>query len=219
MCFSAGASFTAATALATAGYFSVRKTESRRQLPFASIPYLFAVQQFAEGVFWLTSGGSVSPMWESPAILIFLVFAQVVWPFWIPLSVYVVETVKQRKRLLTLFLIIGIGLATYHLYCLLVYPVHAYVSGYHVEYSLNFPLLSQNITGPFYVLVTILPLFISSVNRMNVLGVAIAASFVITYFFYTQYLISVWCFFAAVISGIVLWILSDRVVTVRSLLQ
>jgi hypothetical protein len=34
-------------------------------------------------------------------------------------------------------------------------------------------------------------------------------SCLITALFFTQYLISVWCFFAALISGVIFWILRD----------
>lgn len=219
MCFSAGASFAAATVLGTIGFFSIRKVESRSQFVFAAIPFLFAVQQLIEGIFWLTAGGTVSSRWEAPSVMIFLVFAQVVWPAWVPLSVYLTETVIPRRRSLAAFLTVGVTLALYHLWCLFVFPVHAEVNGQHVEYSVNFPPVGKNITGAFYVMVTVVPLFISSVKRVNVLGLTIFLSFVVTFYFYREHLISVWCFFAAVISGIVLWILSERAATAQSLLE
>jgi hypothetical protein len=42
---------------------------------------------------------------------------------------------------------------------------------------------------------------------MWVLGTAIAASYVMTAIYYDFYTISVWCYFAAVLSVIVVWIL------------
>lgn len=45
MCFSASASF---------GVASIKKTHHPSQLLFASIPFIFGVQQIAEGLLWLT---------------------------------------------------------------------------------------------------------------------------------------------------------------------
>ncbi|NLL89783.1 MAG: hypothetical protein GX226_01560, partial [Dehalococcoidales bacterium] len=49
--------------------------------------------------------------------------------------------------------------------------------------------------------------FISSVKRMWVFGVLIAVACIVTGIFFSQFLTSIWCFFAAVISVIVYWIL------------
>ncbi len=65
----------------------------------------------------------------------------------------------------------------------------------------------MSIAFVFYLITTIAPFFISSVKRMWVFGILIAVSCVVTGIFFSQYLTSVWCFFAAVISIIVYWIL------------
>jgi hypothetical protein len=54
MCFSASASFGASLVLSVIGVATIKNTRHREQLPFASIPFVFAVQQFSEGVLWLT---------------------------------------------------------------------------------------------------------------------------------------------------------------------
>jgi hypothetical protein len=59
-----------------------------------------------------------------------------------------------------------------------------------------------------YFIPTVLSLFISSVKRMNMLGFAILLSFITTKVLFGDYLISVWCFFAAMLSLIVLGITS-----------
>ena len=44
MCFSAPASFIAGTALSLIGVDALRKTKTRREIPFAIIPLLFGIQ-------------------------------------------------------------------------------------------------------------------------------------------------------------------------------
>jgi hypothetical protein len=45
--------------------------------------------------------------------------------------------------------------------------------------------------------------------RTHLLGILKFLSCLITAIFFTQYLISVWCFFAALISGVIFWLLRD----------
>lgn len=54
MCFSAGASFAAGTALSIVGVLTVRNSRGARELPLALIPLLFGVQQLTEGVLCLS---------------------------------------------------------------------------------------------------------------------------------------------------------------------
>ncbi len=118
MCFSATASFVASAGLAAIGVASIRKVKDKQQMPLASIPIIFAVQQFAEGLVWLsvTRDG-----WESiqyPASYAFLIVAQVIWPILFPTAFMFFEEDKVRKKLLKLLIIPGIIVAFYFLFIL-----------------------------------------------------------------------------------------------------
>ncbi len=52
-------------------------------------------------------------------------------------------------------------------------------------------------------------------RRMSLMGILMMVSCLITGVFYAEYLTSVWCFFAAITSGVIYWILSEAPVTVR----
>jgi len=54
MCFSATASFTAGATLSALGIATLTQIRSRRELLLGSFPLLFAIQQFFEGLVWLT---------------------------------------------------------------------------------------------------------------------------------------------------------------------
>ena len=54
MCFSATASFVASGALSALGVATLRATQRKAEIPFATIPLLFGIQQFVEGVLWLS---------------------------------------------------------------------------------------------------------------------------------------------------------------------
>ena len=54
MCFSAGASFAGGAVLSVVGIATQGKVRKPKQRLFAVIPLLFALQQFAEGILWIT---------------------------------------------------------------------------------------------------------------------------------------------------------------------
>jgi len=60
-----------------------------------------------------------------------------------------------------------------------------------------------------YLTATIGPLFVTSVKRVYILGVIMGAAFIVSALFYVRCLTSVWCFFAAVISFVVFYIIRD----------
>ena len=59
----------------------------------------------------------------------------------------------------------------------------------------------------FYVIATIIPFFVSSISLGNVMGTAIAIFLIATYYFIKVHLISVWCFFSAITSILVFFII------------
>ncbi len=83
------------------------------------------------------------------------------------------------------------------------------ISGYHIVYKNNFPRYFANYAFALYLIATITPLFVSSITKTHLMGVLMFLSCLITAIFFTQYLTSVCCFFAALLSGVIYWILSD----------
>lgn len=206
MCFSSEASFGASIVLGTIGVVAVSKVKKPSQIPFAVIPLMFAVQQASEGMLWIGLSDPNHESWRHWPVYFFLVFAQVIWPVWIPFSVLLLERKQLRKKILTIFLFIGLLISSYLLYCLFVYEVSAEVRSGHIRYNLYFPESLVWISGIFYFIPIGFSPLVSSVKGMTVLGLATLLSFVITEIFLEDHLISVWCFFAAILSIMVLGI-------------
>src|SRR6516162_9297541 len=96
MCFSATASFGASIALTAIGVASVSKIQMRSQILFASIPILFAMQQLTEGFLWLTFTHPGHPVAQNFATYSFLFIAQIIWPTWVPLSIFYLMKPDER---------------------------------------------------------------------------------------------------------------------------
>jgi hypothetical protein len=116
MCFSATANFVGSGVLGTIGVATLTKVKHRRELLFAALPALFAVHQFMEGFVWLGLDGILSPAVAHNMGAAFMLYAQGLLPFILPLSVLLFEPdVKSRRRMLP-FLAIGTAIALYILW-------------------------------------------------------------------------------------------------------
>jgi hypothetical protein len=209
MCFSAEASFAGGVVISTLGILTVRKVHKPSQIIFASIPLFFGFQQINEGLLWLTIPLPEYELLQRIAMYIFQITALIIWPVMIPFSVLHMEQSVKRKKLLYALLAAGALLSLYYLYCLLFYTAVPSIDGFHIRYNNDFPLILQLPSFILYLVVTIVPLFVSSIRKTHLLGILMSLSCLVTGIFFTQYLTSVWCFFAALISGVIYWILNE----------
>lgn len=209
MCFSATASFAAAGLTSIAGGAAMHGARRRSQMLLAAIPLLFAIHQFAEGVLWLGLTQPQHAAWQRPAMFTFLFFAEVVWPSWVPLAVLALEEDPARRKVLRGLLALGIVLSLVRVYGLVAYPVSAAISGSHIQYRLDAPFALRRIGDVCYAIVTVVPPLVSGTRLVRWLGVLIVVSLVVSKLLFYETFISTWCFFAALISALV-------VVAVRS---
>ena len=202
MCFSAAASFSAGAALAAMGTLSLRSVNRPRQAMLAAIPLLFGVQQWIEGFVWLGITHEL-PQLNRWATTAYAVFAYLLWPAWLPLAVRLIEPSRGRRKLLDALLAAGAALSAWLLYLALTHGIVSQLKGRHIEYvsSSAFAVGSTLV----YVLATSISPLCSTHAGVRLFGVLALLSFAASYFFYETWLISVWCFFAALLSGVVLW--------------
>jgi len=210
MCFSATASFGASVCLTGLGIASVRMAKSPNQYGFASIPLVFGVQQFAEGVVWLSLEHESMSGWGPAASIAFLIFAQVVWPIWLPASFVMFEEDPKRRKILKLFLIPGIIVAAYFLYLLMTLPLVTEAVNHHVFYKLAFPVPLIPYAAALYLSATLIPPLLSRTYKIQMIGVVLFVSYVIARLFFQPSLISVWCFLAIVIGALVFMVLREE---------
>jgi hypothetical protein len=215
MCFSAEASFIGGAVILSIGVLTVKTVHKKSQLLFALIPVFFGIQQIMEGLLWLSIPWPDHALMESLGKYMFLTMADVLWPILIPLSVLFMEENPKRKKIIRLFLMTGIALALYYASCLLFYHVTPEIVKYHIHYKNDFPEKFSNAAFAVYLVATITPLFVSSIKRMRLFGYSLIFSCAVTAIFFTQYLTSVWCFFAALISVVIFWILRDARIKFR----
>lgn len=209
MCFSASASFGAGILLSVISIASLKKVQQPSQIYFGCIPIIFCVQQITEGFLWLALTDSKYAYLQEVTTYSFLFFAQILWPVWIPFAFLQLERNSKYKNYQRLLLGLGVVVSLYLAYCLVYYPVAAKVMGSHISYLQGYPEKISTYGSFLYILVTVFPSFISGIKQMWLLGLIILISYCVTILFYVDYIISVWCFFASVISSMV-WIILSK---------
>jgi hypothetical protein len=207
MCFSAEVSFGASAVISTVGIIAIKKSDKKEQLFFAMIPLMFGIQQFFEGWLWVSLQNEGYKTIETISTFGFLIFAQLIWPVWVPLSTYLVEKDKLRKRIITVPLIAGIGLFFLLGYRMIVYDVTAQIDQQHIYYTIGNFNSTNWWSGIFYLLPAVFPFVFSSIRQINFLGILMLLLFVVAKIFYIKYMISTWCLFAAVLSIYIIFIL------------
>lgn len=201
MCFSATASFSAAAVLGTLGYFSGKLVTNKRQIFLALVPFIFAFQQLLEGFIWLSqSDFGIFHNFPEYGKFFFLFIAISVWPVWISLSLLAVEKDPIRYKLLSLLLFIGV---VYNLMMMLEFWQGANdpginIIGHSIQYVL--PSRHSDIYYGAYLSAILIPPFVSSLRYAWVFGILNMIGLAVAQYFYSETFISVWCFFAAIMS-------------------
>lgn len=197
MCFSATASFTAGAALTVVGGLTVRKSQGARELPLALIPLLFGIQQLVEGVVWESLGRDL-PRVESWATFVYSTFSHVVWPILVPFAIMLVEPRIWRRRAIGAIGVLGLAVGLYLLFFMVRSPLEARVSGDSIAYESPHFYIAFVLVA--YFTATCISGFFSSHWCIRIFGalafilaVAAAAIAVATF-------VSVWCFYAAILS-------------------
>jgi hypothetical protein len=186
-------------ALLLLGSATISRTRGLVEIPYAAIPVLFAVQQLIEGALWhslptqtcTTHGLTVS----------YLLFSNVLWPVFVPIAVWLLEPRPERRRFIAWTMAGGAAVSLFFLVAIITQPVAATIKGSHIKYHLPHP--HDAIAVAIYAVSTCLSPLLSSHKMVRVFGVFLVASMVIAAILYLRWFSSVWCLFAALLSGLV----------------
>jgi hypothetical protein len=200
MCYSAEASLGVSGILLGIGSLSISKVKQRSQYFLASIPLFFALQQLSEGLLWLSLQNRFQGVSSQILILIFVIFGQTFWPIWIPISALMIEENGKRKKVIFYCFIIGVLISAFLLFHTFKTSPKAIIEEHHINYIFNYPPLLQTKFNLVYLIPTVISLIASSFKKINTLGILLLASYLISELFFYQYVFSIWCFFAAILS-------------------
>ncbi|MDR3550426.1 MAG: hypothetical protein P4L31_03365 [Candidatus Babeliales bacterium] len=217
MCFSAQASFIAATLLSTVGILSIAKARKMPMRILASSTLLFGIQQAIEGIVWLTLIHPASSLWiQQLASFCFIFFALIVWPLSVPILLCHLEKNILRKKILHFFIGAGMLSAACSLAGIYIYGIHPQIVNHHIAYSLiNLGDLESYsaiylINSILYVLALVGSMITSSISYMWLLGIIVGISLIISIANYWMTFGSVWCFFGGLSSILIYFIIQQE---------
>jgi len=202
MCFSATANFVGSGVLGAVGVATLTHVKHRRELLFATLPTLFAIHQFTEGFVWLGLDGILSPAVAHDMGAAFMLYAQGLLPFLLPLSVWLFEPDKKSRQRMTPFVFLGGATTLYILWALTAYPLQLYVRGNSIVYINQ--ATNNTAVAVLYVIATCGSLFFSKIRMMVVFGAANLAILLAVMEYKRYAFTSLWCAYAAVASVIIL---------------
>ena len=202
MCFSATANFVGSGVLGAVGVVTLTKVKHRREVLFASLPVLFAVHQFIEGFVWLGLDGVLAPAVAHDMGAAFMLYAQGLLPFLLPLSVLLFEPNATSRRRMLPFLILGGATTLYILWALAAFPLQLFVKGNSIVYINQ--ATNNTAVALLYVIATCGSLFFSKIKMMVIFGVANLAILLIVMEVKRYAFTSLWCAYAALASVIIL---------------
>jgi len=207
MCFSLEASFIASATLAAIGTKTIQITRNKDYLLFSSIPVLFALQQFCEGILWALLSCRPESVWRIVFAHGFLFFAFLVWPIYIPLSLALPEKDKTRKALLYSLILLGITVSALSGFFMFYNGIDARILSCHIFYEITIPKILFPWNAAAYIVAVSVPFFVSSIKYTKYFGVILLISAFASYYIWYYWFTSVWCFFAALLSISIYWIL------------
>ena len=197
------------------------KAERPGYKPLALVPFFFGVQQFVEGLEWTgIVGGKIEPL-TTMAGLGFLFFAYCFWMIWIPWSAWSIsrttDSTGLQRRLKWVAIVAPVLGISFYLPLLLNPPAlqPSVFSNGRLMYDVsNLQSIFHNFinTEPVGELVywgfIVLPLVAVSDKAVKLFGVLIFVSIFLTWITYSATFNSVWCFYCAVLSIMVVWIVN-----------
>lgn len=199
MCFSATASFVGSAVLGVIGVATLAEVKHRRQILFAAIPLLFAVHQLTEGFVWFGLNHSLPERVTKGAAAAYIMYAQGLLPFLLPLSVFLIEPTARRRQRMLVFLLLGGLIGLYLMWGLIAYPLQ--VSERHHSIVYFNTVTNTDTVAVLYVIATCGALFFSGFRDLVALGAANLVGLIVVMLVMRYAFTSVWCAYAAVISA------------------
>lgn len=216
MCFSAESSLAAGVALIPAGAYCVATALRKKHFAYlavAATPLLFGVQQLCEAGVWHGLEHH-DPELVRTASLAFLFFAIAFWPGWVPFGTAVLEERRGKRRFFYILGAIGLTIG-----CLVYVPAAMHygdwlevgIKGHSIQYDFSGLPAWHSAAGVvwqgLYLVAVCVPLLTSRDRQLRVLGVSIILAAVVTHVTFRYAFTSVWCFFAALLSAHICYVL------------
>lgn len=196
MCFSATASFTAAGALGVIGTVTMVRTRRPEEFSLATIPIVFAIQQFIEGLLWLSLNNSGT--YTLALTYLFLFFAFLWWPIYAPYLAFRLEKPGKRRTIIAGLCVLGAIVGSILYANFLLYPTAAININKCIFY--DSPHEYSALLTYLYIVAIVGAGLVSTQPIIKLFSLLLGGFALTAWLIFLNNFTSVWCFFAAIIS-------------------
>jgi hypothetical protein len=200
VCFSAQADLVGGVVVAVIGIDALRHVRKRRgHLALAALPLMLAAHQVDEAFVWWGLQGHVAAEVGRVATWVYLAFAFVVLPVYIPAMVLSLEPAGPRRSAMAVFIALGGVVSGILLAAMLVGPVSAALGEDHISYGIG--LHAGFLIVVAYVAVTCGSLLFSGYRPLAVFGIVNLIAVTVLAHLEIDGFASLWCGWAALTSA------------------
>src|SRR5882757_630159 len=202
MCFSPEADAVVGGIVVVVGVDALRHVREPKQILVASLPLLFGLHQLDEALVWLGLQGRISESVERVGIWVYVLFALAALPVLVPIAVLAVERSPGRKRLIGALAALGIAVGVSLAVAVFHGSVNAVIDGRHISYDVSALQRGGQITA-LYVVAACGALIVSSHRDLSTLGLLNIVAVPVLMWMTVSGFISLWCFWAAIVSVLI----------------
>ncbi|KJE20338.1 hypothetical protein FF36_05396 [Frankia torreyi] len=188
----------AAVVIGGVGVDAARHVRTGAQWPLAALPLLFAGHTLVEAFVWWGLRGDVSGRVQTVATVLYLIFAFLVLPVYVPVTVLVLEHVPRHRPIEIITLVAGVICAAGLAVALISKPFTARPEGHHIVYHVH--LHAGPVIIALYLVSTCGALIVSGRRFLRWFGVFNLAAVALLAWVATEAVTSLWCAWAAVTS-------------------
>jgi hypothetical protein len=212
VCFSAEADFVSGAVIGAIGVATLSQVEKPREIPLAVLPLAFALHQIAEGFVWQDLDGGATRT-TGPAVYLYLLFAWVFLPVFVPFAIMLLEPSGHARRRLAGFVAVGAVASAYLAVSLLTGDVSAHSGGNVVLYGGGGRYADA--ATALYIIATCGAPLCSRHRTIVWFGIANIVAVAVIAVVQGEGLTSIWCSWAAIVSvliffQLVAWRNADR---------
>jgi hypothetical protein len=200
VCFSASADVVGGVVIGAIGVDVLRHLDGRRRYaPLVALPLLLALHQFDEAFVWWGLQGHVPAALGHVATWIYLAFAFVVLPVYVPVAIVILEPQGRRRLLMVPFVVLGAVVAGVLLAAMARGPVVAELAPHYIGYSTD--LHAGVFVVMLYVTATCGSLIFSGIRDIARYGVVNLVAVALLARLSSEGFASLWCAWAAISSA------------------
>jgi hypothetical protein len=200
MCFSPQGDLVGGAVVMAIGVDACLHLHGRREYrALAVVPLLLGAHQVDEAFVWWGLQGVVPRSLGTVAMWIYLVFALVLLPLAVPVLVLFLERSLRTRLRIAPFVVVGAAVAAVLGATLAAHRPHASIGTYHIAYSIG--LRDGIAVVGLYVVATCGAMVASSSKDARWFGLANAVAVVVLARLCADGFTSLWCFYAALVSG------------------